>query len=178
MELLALTFINSAWYNTHDTGAEPFYDPEWWSRLAREWELPPADCHSPSFLTTVFRLRAELFAMAETLVTTGHLSAAQLAVLNGYLAAAPAVRALRPDGDDYSLRLLPVQADTAWFCAEVAASFASIVTELDPERLRLCANPECRWVFYDTTRSRTRRFCDSRCASLLKVRRFRAKRKG
>lgn len=51
---------------------------------------------------------------------------------------------------------------TVWSDASVAAALARrLVEELgacDPDRLRRCARPECDLVFYDTTRSRTRRW--------------------
>jgi len=59
----------------------------------------------------------------------------------------------------------------------VVESFASFLVEGDPERLKLCENPDCRWVFYDTSRSRTRRWCADSCGNLLKVRKCRQKKK-
>jgi predicted RNA-binding Zn ribbon-like protein len=48
----------------------------------------------------------------------------------------------------------------------------------EPGRLKACENVDCFWVFYDNSRNRTRRWCDSRgCGNLIKVRRFRAKRR-
>ena len=49
-----------------------------------------------------------------------------------------------------------------WTDASLAAALARrLVDELDalePDRLRCCARPECDLLFYDTTRSRTRRW--------------------
>ena len=46
------------------------------------------------------------------------------------------------------------------------------------ERLRLCANPECRWAVWDTTKSGTRVWCDSRtCGNKMKVRAFRERKR-
>ncbi len=42
-------------------------------------------------------------------------------------------------------------------------------------RIRMCADRTCAWLFVDTTRSHTRRWCDMRvCGNRDKVRRFRA----
>jgi len=46
-------------------------------------------------------------------------------------------------------------------CAELNALARHIIDELDalePDRLRRCARPECDLLFYDTTRSCTRRW--------------------
>ncbi len=42
-------------------------------------------------------------------------------------------------------------------------------------RVRACDNPECRWLFLDTTKNRTRRWCDMKiCGNRMKARRFKA----
>ena len=55
----------------------------------------------------------------------------------------------------------------------IVESFAAFLAEGDPSRLRVCENADCRWVFYDSTRSRTRRWCAGSCGNLIKVREFR-----
>ena len=55
----------------------------------------------------------------------------------------------------------------------------ALVTELtagDPERIRICDNDTCRWVFYDTSRTGRRRWCDmATCGNRAKAARHRAK---
>ena len=58
----------------------------------------------------------------------------------------------------------------------ITESFAAFLAEGDPTRLKLCENRDCRWVFYDTTRSRTRRWCADTCGNLIKVREFRRRK--
>ena len=44
------------------------------------------------------------------------------------------------------------------------------------KRLRVCANPECRWVFYDRSRNQQGHWCDMAvCGNRLKNRRLRAR---
>jgi predicted RNA-binding Zn ribbon-like protein len=48
----------------------------------------------------------------------------------------------------------------------------------DPERIKVCANETCRWVFYDTSRTSRRRWCDmATCGNRAKAARHRAKSK-
>jgi predicted RNA-binding Zn ribbon-like protein len=48
----------------------------------------------------------------------------------------------------------------------------------DPERIKVCANDTCRWVFYDTSRTARRRWCDmATCGNRAKAARHRAKSK-
>lgn len=50
------------------------------------------------------------------------------------------------------------------------------LSELDPMRLRRCGRPECRLMFYDTTRSATQRWhADRPCGLRERQRRYRAK---
>jgi predicted RNA-binding Zn ribbon-like protein len=45
-------------------------------------------------------------------------------------------------------------------------------------RVRACDNPECRWLFLDTSKNHTRRWCDMKvCGNRMKARRFKAQRK-
>ena len=46
------------------------------------------------------------------------------------------------------------------------------------ESVRECDNPECRWLFLDTSKNHTRRWCDMKvCGNRMKARRFKAHRK-
>ncbi len=48
----------------------------------------------------------------------------------------------------------------------------------NPERLRVCANDLCRWVFYDESRAGQRRWCDmASCGNRAKAARHRARQK-
>ena len=52
------------------------------------------------------------------------------------------------------------------------------VSQGHPERLRVCANPDCRWVFSDSSRSGRRKWCDmNTCGNRAKVARHRQRRK-
>ena len=62
--------------------------------------------------------------------------------------------------------------------ARLVESIAREVSQGHPERMRVCANPECRWVFHDTSRSGRRKWCDmSTCGNRAKVARHREKSK-
>lgn len=61
----------------------------------------------------------------------------------------------------------------------LAESVARELTQGRPERLRVCENPECRWVFVDTSHSGRRKWCDMRtCGNRVKVARHRQRRRG
>ena len=57
-------------------------------------------------------------------------------------------------------------------------SIARELTQGRPERLRVCENPECRWIFVDTSHSGRRKWCDMRtCGNRVKVARHRQRRR-
>jgi predicted RNA-binding Zn ribbon-like protein len=96
--------------------------------------------------------------------------------LNGFMLYASNVPQLQWDGAQYQLELLPAQKNWPWAMAEIALSLADLLTHGDTRRLKICENNHCRGVFYDESKSRTRRYCTAdKCGNLLKLRRFRAR---
>ncbi len=68
----------------------------------------------------------------------------------------------------------PVDDALARLCDPLVAE----LTGGSPERIRICDNDRCRWVFYDTSRTGRRRWCDmSTCGNRAKAARHRAKSK-
>lgn len=60
-----------------------------------------------------------------------------------------------------------------WLLAAIARSAAEIVAEGAAARLRVCSNPECGLFFYDTSRTKKRRWCSmARCGNRHKVAAF------
>jgi predicted RNA-binding Zn ribbon-like protein len=60
----------------------------------------------------------------------------------------------------------------------LAEAIARELTQGRPERLRVCENPECRWIFVDTSHSGRRKWCDMRtCGNRVKVARHRQRRR-
>lgn len=62
--------------------------------------------------------------------------------------------------------------------ARLAETVARELTQGDAERLHICANDECRWVFFDTSAGGRRKWCDmSTCGNRAKVARHRARQR-
>jgi predicted RNA-binding Zn ribbon-like protein len=97
-----------------------------------------------------------------------------LDALNDLAAREPAIRGLvrRPDGG-LLITLCPKEPSAG---GELLLEVVRELGELEPSRLRRCARPECRLVFYDTTRSETQRWHAERpCGLRERQRRHRAK---
>lgn len=82
-----------------------------------------------------------------------------------------------PDGVTVDHRHVGDPVDDA--LARLADPLVRELTAGHPERIRICANDRCRWVFYDTSRTGRRRWCDmSTCGNRAKAARHRARAKG
>lgn len=61
---------------------------------------------------------------------------------------------------------------------QLALSVEALMTSDQTARLRECGNPDCHWLFLDTSKNRTRRWCDMKlCGNRMKARRFKAQRR-
>jgi predicted RNA-binding Zn ribbon-like protein len=60
----------------------------------------------------------------------------------------------------------------------LALSAERLMTSDGMHKVRECGNAECRWVFLDTSKNHTRRWCDMKiCGNRMKARRFKAQRR-
>jgi predicted RNA-binding Zn ribbon-like protein len=60
----------------------------------------------------------------------------------------------------------------------LAKQAADLLTGFDPARLKMCSNPECGWMFLDSTRNASRRWCEmAACGNRAKAKRFYRKKK-
>jgi predicted RNA-binding Zn ribbon-like protein len=59
----------------------------------------------------------------------------------------------------------------------LAMSASHLMTSEAVPRVRACDNTECRWLFLDTSKNHTRRWCDMKvCGNRMKARRFKAQK--
>ena len=61
----------------------------------------------------------------------------------------------------------------------IVDSAVKMFTTGDLTRLRQCSGEDCGWLFEDTSRNRSRQWCDMQdCGNIAKVRRFRKRKRG
>lgn len=143
-------------------------DPDAWEARFPGGILAPED--------TVELLRTLREDLRETLVG----SEGWQGRINGWFERYPFVARVSED-NDVSLRYEP-QAGGG-FAGRILAAVAGSVGSGAWERLKVC--PDCRWVFYDRSRSKTRVWCGMyagdggrACGSIAKVKRYRQRRRG
>ena len=173
MDFLCLEFINSQWYNTHKPFYEPLQDEVWVRLFCSKWDLPDM-LQFPEAFAILSEVRSVLHASLTELIEKRKLSETNLGNLNAYLASTDVHNKLEAGSDGFTLRLVPEQHDINWIIFKIALSFAELISEYALERLKICSNPECDWFFYDESKSKTKKWCENTCASLIKVRKFRA----
>jgi predicted RNA-binding Zn ribbon-like protein len=85
---------------------------------------------------------------------------------------------LRIDGDDATFTVGQVGDELDQARSAIAGSLAHYLADHDVDRLRVCANEGCRWVFVDHSPGGRRRWCDMRvCGNRAKVARHRARQR-
>ncbi|MEW6366548.1 MAG: CGNR zinc finger domain-containing protein [Acidobacteriota bacterium] len=167
--------LNSDWHDHLGSGRreERLENDAWLSAfLARmAWKGPLPSARERGRLR---RLRVLLCRIVEAVRAGGRVDAKDIALLNGALAESPLARRIERTRGGWSITTAPVSGGIDGVVAELASSFASMLADGDPSRIRICANRDCNWVFYDWSRNRTRRWCNAaECGNLIKVRRFR-----
>ena len=108
----------------------------------------------------------------------GNISTQSLAALNTRLRKTVFHSQIEFIAGELHMASLPLQRNWDWVQNEIITDFLTLLIEYESSRLKICENPSCHWIFYDETKSRTRRYCSiDKCANLMKVRRFRARQK-
>jgi predicted RNA-binding Zn ribbon-like protein len=179
MDVLCVDFINSDFRDFRGRWVrDDLLLPEWWEQFLTKWGLQVEQPLDAVPIAEFQSLRSLLQRMIADLAE-GPMAGTDLATLNAILLRVPLSRKLIQDADGYQVELAPEKQDWDWIQAEIAASFAQMLTQHDPRRLKLCENPYCRGAFFDDSKSRTKRYCTpDKCANLMKARRFRARHRG
>jgi predicted RNA-binding Zn ribbon-like protein len=179
MRYLWIDFVNSDArdYLGHGQHQDHLEDPDWMRKLLHRFGLAPVDLRSDRARGRLRQLRTLIQRLALRLTRGEPIDEADLRRLNRSLSTHPAVGRVERDGATYALRLASTARGLDALLFEITASFASFLEKADPTRLKTCENPDCVWLFYDTSRSRTRRWCADGCGNLIKVRRFRQRQR-
>ncbi|MFD4999179.1 CGNR zinc finger domain-containing protein [Streptomyces buecherae] len=134
------------------------------------------DSCTPAQLDLARELRESIHAAATAAALQEALPASAVQVINDRSARGRATAVLTPEGER-RWRLGPASR-VADALGVIAADAISVIAGERDGRLALCASPTCRAAFFDTSRSRTRRWCDmNTCGNRQKKARFQASRR-
>ena len=128
-------------------------------------------------LARVHAVRAALREVADSVAEQRAPRIGALDTVNRALHARQVIELLpAPDGVAVDHRHVGDPIDDA--LARLADPLVVELTAGHPERIRICDNDRCRWVFYDTSRTGRRRWCDmTTCGNRAKAARHRARAK-
>jgi predicted RNA-binding Zn ribbon-like protein len=138
--------------------------------VGREALQRPAEARAA--ITRMKEFREGLYSLFVAIVEDRPPSRNDLAILNAALSEAlvqsQVVR--RADGFVWSWRREDRMLDRVLW--PIARSAADLLTSKDVSRLRQCEGDDCTWLFLDTSKNRSRRWCEMRvCGNRVKARR-------
>jgi predicted RNA-binding Zn ribbon-like protein len=177
MEFLCIDFINSQWYKTHKSFSDPIYDEIWLNDFYKKWDLSITGILDKGRIDKLLDLRNFLNKVINDIYSEKAIHSDDLDRINKYLSSFFFYKVLKKDNEKYYLCNVPERSGFNWIIFEIISSFIKLITEYDINRIKICNNPDCNWIFYDESKSKTRKWCDNTCATLMKVRRFRENKK-
>jgi len=124
-------------------------------------------------LKRVRELRELLYRLLSAAARKKRVAEEDLDLFNRYLAEAMS-----------NVRITQTEGGFDWFCCPggggsesilylIVKSTADLLVSDQLDRIRVCADPECGWLFLDSSRNRSRRWCSmDSCGNRAKARRF------
>jgi predicted RNA-binding Zn ribbon-like protein len=128
------------------------------ARLRRDAIRRPTE--AAVFLRTALRLREVMFRTFARISDGQTPSADDLASLNRWIGRSLSHAILVPLLDGFAWTWTPAGHPFSAVLWSVVRSAADLMTSPDLHRIRQCAGSSCRWLFMDTTRNQSRRWCD------------------
>ncbi|MGA9768916.1 MAG: ABATE domain-containing protein [Blastocatellia bacterium] len=124
------------------------------------------------------RLRETIYRLFRSVVENWKPDAADLERLNQELAIARSRERLTHTKTGYSLAWDDRSESLESLLWPVAQSAAELLTSGELSRIKQCGGDQCGWMFFDTSRNRSRQWCSMKdCGNLSKVRRFRQRQR-
>lgn len=127
--------------------------------------------------------RETLFAIFSAVAASGVPQQADLDALAPWIGRAGSRQRLRVEGDAVVAAWAPIDdsdpASLDYPLWPVIHDAIDLLTHGDPSRVRECAADDCGWLFLDTSRNRSRRWCSMQsCGNRAKVSHFRERQRG
>ena len=145
---------------------------------ATAWAAADPAAAGAAFAAAV-ELREAIYRVFGAIAAGRPVDPADFTPLGAALAAAPARGRLEPADGGYAWRVAPAEPPLPGLLAPVLWSAADLLLAAGSRRIRRCANDDCLWLFVDTSKSGTRRWCFmSSCGNRAKAHRHYARSKG
>ena len=170
---LWLDLVNSQQWDSQGELTDNLFNPRWLAIFLRHWQL--SDASGIAVLQRkLVKLRVTIRRIAERVAAGKQLDAEDVGAINEALDA-PLAHRLERTGGKFEVKLEPLGGGWPRIQAQIARSFAETLAQNRLERVKMCANAGCRWVFHDSTKGNMRLWCNDRtCGNRIRVRRARA----
>jgi predicted RNA-binding Zn ribbon-like protein len=178
MDTLWQDLLHTDWHDYRVMGRDEdlLLKPGYLEGLLERWEMK-IEGVTQEQIADLQTLRALLQRLATAYIVQRQPASEDFDALDRYLEQAPSHLQLTRTAEGFDLEHVPYQQNWAWIMGQIATSFATLLADYDPSRIKQCSNPACRWIYYDESNSRSRRWCDDDCANIMRVRRFRERRR-
>jgi len=174
-EFACVDLVNSAFTDHLGSGQvmDRLDSPEWMAWFLERYELTP-DERGPAPIDELVVARRDIRRVLGKWARRVAPSRRDVRLLDAHLRGATFQLRVAPGASALEVRQEPLERSWRWVISAVVASAVELQRDGDPGRLKTCANPDCSWLFYDTTINHARQFCSTTpCGSLIRVRRFR-----
>jgi predicted RNA-binding Zn ribbon-like protein len=173
-----MEFLNSDRHDYLGAGkrVDSFDDPKWLDEFLKKWGLEMQPGPRVRLLPALRKLRCILQKKADAITLGRPVKGLGLRGLNAYLEKSPLIRRLDVGNGRAKVKLEPVRRTEASILAEIVSAFADSLANGEVSRIKVCGNKDCRWIFSDSSKNQTRRWCGPTCGNLMKVRRYRRRR--
>jgi predicted RNA-binding Zn ribbon-like protein len=164
--------VNSDLWDGYGNFTDMLENREWMTSFLKYWDFPvPLE----TFPQQKFKaLRAQLRRLVERTDSGERLGVKELEHLNDWLKVDFYAR-IGEDQNGLHLDLMPVRSGWPAILANLASAFVESLIAHEHDRLKICQNEDCRWVFIDATRGNVRRWCsNATCGNRARVRKARA----
>jgi len=170
---LWIDFVNSFENDGLGHSEDHLKNPAWMDAFLRHWKFSVPARQAVPFASLV-QVRRLLRDGTDKLSSALPLSRVELGALNAAMSVLARPQLIQRQ-NGLILEETPRQSDWRWIQAKIAESFAKALTQSSVDRVKICPDPLCRWIFYDKTKGKTRRWCNERtCGNRNRVRRARA----
>jgi len=137
---------------------------------ASRWNVKPKE--RAAVLAEALAGREALFGLFQAIAAGSPAPKHHFARLQRTLAATPERRRIIPAAGGFAWQIGKMQFSMPCLLAPVLWSAADLLVSEARNRVRLCANRECLWLFLDASRNATRVWCDmAACGNRAKARR-------
>lgn len=146
---------------------------------AKKLERTVGEKDARRVLTSAVELREALAAVLHGRTGGGQPAPAELEILERHFHAAALQRRLRTDGSQLVWSWLGAEQQAEIPLWKLAQEASDLLVSADAQNIKNCGDPTCRWLFLDTSKNHTRRWCDMKvCGNRMKARRHQARYQG